>query len=81
MYFTMNKNRVISMKKIIFVVIMSLLLSIVCVPLTVNAAAEISVTVDGSAVNFPDAKPFIDSNGRTLIPVRFVTESLGATVE
>ncbi len=30
---------------------------------------------------FPDAKPFIDENGRTLIPVRFVTEDLGATVE
>ena len=69
------------MKKIIFVVIMSLLTSIVCVPLTVSAASEISVTVDGKAVIFPDAKPFIDENGRTLIPVRFVTESLGATVE
>ena len=60
---------------------MSLLVSIVCVPLTVCAASEISVTVGGKIVNFPDAKPFIDENGRTLIPVRFVTESLGATVE
>ena len=60
---------------------MALLVSIVCLSLTVCAAAEISVTVDGKTVNFPDAKPFIDSNGRTLIPVRFVTESLGATVE
>jgi len=47
----------------------------------VCAASEISVTVGGKIVNFPDAKPFIDENGRTLIPVRFVTESLGATVE
>ncbi|WP_010250285.1 copper amine oxidase N-terminal domain-containing protein [Acetivibrio cellulolyticus] len=68
------------MKKIIFAVIMALLVSIVCVPWSVSGAAGVSVTVDGKAVNFPDAKPFIDMNGRTLIPVRFVTESLGATV-
>jgi len=49
--------------------------------LTVNANADVSVTVDGKRVVFPDAKPFIDENGRTLIPVRFVTEDLGATVE
>ena len=69
------------MKKIIHIVIMALLVSIICVPLIASAASEISVTVDGKTVNFPDAKPFIDANGRTLIPVRFVTESLGATVE
>jgi ribosomal protein S17E len=69
------------LKKIVFLIIMALLLSILCVPYAVSGASGISVTVDGRAVNFPDAKPFIDANGRTLIPVRFVTESLGATVE
>ena len=69
------------MKKIIFSVLMALLVSMICVQFMVSAASEISANVDGKAVNFPDAKPFIDSNGRTLIPVRFVTESLGATVE
>ena len=49
--------------------------------LTASADADVSVTVDGRKVVFPDAKPFIDENGRTLIPVRFVTEDLGATVE
>ncbi|WP_010250288.1 stalk domain-containing protein [Acetivibrio cellulolyticus] len=68
------------MKKIIFAVIMALLVSIVCVPWLVSGAEGVSVTVDSKAVNFPDAKPFIDMNGRTLIPVRFVTESMGATV-
>lgn len=48
---------------------------------TVNGATGISVTVDEKTINFPDAKPFIDNNGRTLIPVRFVTEDLGAKVE
>jgi hypothetical protein len=31
-------------------------------------------------VEFPDAQPYVDKNDRTLIPVRFVTESMGAEV-
>ncbi len=38
------------------------------------------VRVNGEIVDFPDAKPFVDENSRTMIPVRFVTEALGATV-
>jgi len=38
------------------------------------------VRVNGTLVTFPDAKPFIDENSRTMIPVRFATEQLGATV-
>lgn len=49
--------------------------------LGVFASQEVRVTVDGEVVAFPDAKPFIDSNGRTLIPLRFVAEKLGATVD
>ena len=44
------------------------------------AGAAPNVRVNASLVEFPDAQPFIDSNDRTLIPVRFVTEALGATV-
>lgn len=35
--------------------------------------------VNGRAVTL-DAAPYIDPNGRTLVPVRFVSEQLGATV-
>lgn len=64
---------------------MLLLLSFVVlsVSLFVNplmAAGNINVTVDGKTVTFPDAKPFIDENSRTLIPLRFVSEALGASV-
>ena len=38
------------------------------------------VAVDKVMVNFPDAQPFKDQNGRTLIPVRFVTEAMKADV-
>ena len=30
---------------------------------------EVSISVNGSPVTFPDEKPFIDSNDRTQIPV------------
>ena len=45
---------------------------------SVNGSVEISA--DGKTVIFPDAKPFIDENGRTQIPVRAVTEALDAAV-
>ena len=38
------------------------------------------VRVNGYLVDFPDGKPFINEDARTLIPVRFVTEALGAKV-
>lgn len=40
----------------------------------------INVTVDGAAVDFPDQKPIIQ-NDRTLVPIRFIAESLGYDVE
>ena len=65
----------------IILVLIALTVPVIGGVLMVNANADVSVTVDGKKVVFPDAKPFIDENGRTLIPVRFVTEDLGATVE
>jgi hypothetical protein len=44
------------------------------------AASTITVVVSGSRITFPDAQPFIDSQGRTQTPVRFIGEALGATV-
>ncbi|MDQ0875003.1 hypothetical protein QFZ77_003662 [Paenibacillus sp. V4I3] len=40
----------------------------------------IPVIVNGQKVKFPDTEPYIDGNGRTLVPVRFVSEKLGGTV-
>lgn len=40
----------------------------------------LTVKYNGESVSFPDAKPYIDNNGRTLIPVRFVAETMGADV-
>lgn len=40
----------------------------------------VSVVMDGKKIWFPDAQAFVDENDRTLVPVRFVAESLGAKV-
>ncbi|AEV69347.1 copper amine oxidase N-terminal domain-containing protein [Acetivibrio clariflavus] len=45
------------------------------------AEIPLRVVVNGEKVNFPDAQPFIDENGRTQVPVRFVSEALGANVD
>ena len=70
------------MKRLMIILIaIAMLATLIGGALTASADTDVSVTVDGRKVVFPDAKPFIDENGRTLIPVRFVTEDLGATVE
>ena len=43
-------------------------------------SANVTVKVDGKVVDFPDQEPTI-VNDRTLVPVRFVAESLGYNVE
>ncbi len=43
-------------------------------------AKELSVNIDGKPYSFTDAKPFIDERNRTLVPIRFVAEALGAEV-
>lgn len=60
-----------------------LILSFTLASCTSSSASDydIKVIVDGKEVEFPDAKPYIDDESwRTLVPVRFVSEALGATV-
>jgi len=40
----------------------------------------VKVSVNGKSVSFPDAKPFINKQNHTIVPVRFVTEHLGYEV-
>lgn len=45
------------------------------------AASGVGVTVDGRAVQWTDAAPFIDANSRALVPLRAVGNALGLTVD
>ena len=69
------------MKKLLSAILVAVIVVGLFIVPSMTAAEKISVTVDGNIVNFPDVQPFIDENGRTLIPVRFVSETLGAKVE
>ena len=42
---------------------------------------NISISINGTPVVFPDEKPFIDSNDRTQVPVRAVAEALQCNVD
>ncbi len=47
-----------------------------------NADYSVDVYVYGQQIEFPDQKPFIDTSvNRTYVPVRFVSEALGASVD
>jgi hypothetical protein len=85
---TKLKGEVIIMfKKIIAtVVVLSVIISSVTafaateLPAPVKGQMMIDVIVNGQKVKFPDTEPFIDANSRTMVPVRFVSEKLGAAV-
>ncbi|MCM3293160.1 copper amine oxidase N-terminal domain-containing protein [Paenibacillus sp. MER 180] len=41
----------------------------------------IDLIVDGKKVTLPDIEPYIDDAGNTMVPIRFVSEKLGADVK
>ena len=52
-----------------------------CVMAANTATTRVRVFINSQLVQFVDGEPFVDSNNRTQIPVRFVSEALGAKVE
>lgn len=67
------------MKKIV-VIFMLIFCVIVISTSMVGAELPLRVVVNGTKLIFLDEQPFIDSNGRTQTPARFIGEALGATV-
>ncbi|ETT30089.1 MULTISPECIES: copper amine oxidase N-terminal domain-containing protein [unclassified Paenibacillus] len=67
------------MKKIT-ILFTALFLLISLMPVSAHAAQSVRVVVDGSKISFPDAQPFLDKQNRVQVPVRFVSEALGAKV-
>ena len=58
-----------------------LMVVIMAICMSVSAQGSVKVTLDGNEIFFPDAKPFIDQRDRVLVPIRFVSEALGAFVD
>ena len=68
------------MKKRSVLLLMLAGLLILAMAAPVSAADDIRVMVDGVLVDFPDQKPFINKDNRTMVPVRAPMEALKATV-
>ena len=68
------------MKKFALVIAIALLMISLFSVLNVFGEMPLRIVVDGDRLFFPDAQPFIDSNGRTQVPARFIGERLRATV-
>ena len=66
------------MKKIVSILLMVVIISM-CT--NISAHMEVKVTLDGNEIYFPNAKPFVDERDRVLVPIRFVSEALGALVD
>lgn len=70
------------MKKIVSMLLtIAVIASLLAVPaFAAETETAPAVRVNGDLVTFPDGQPYINSDNRTLIPVRFATEALGANV-
>ena len=67
------------MKKL-FAGLVAATLAISMVPATAFAA-DITVTANGDKVAFTDAAPYINSDNRTLVPLRAIAEALNLKVD
>lgn len=67
-------------KSLSFLLLMSLLLSLTVFP--VQAASTPTLAVDGktAVISAADGTPYIDASNRLMVPIRFVSETLGASV-
>ncbi|QST02948.1 N-acetylmuramoyl-L-alanine amidase (plasmid) [Pontibacillus sp. ALD_SL1] len=65
------------MKKSFFI----FLVTIMFITGVATAGSLLTVVVDGDKVKFPDQKPYINQDNRTMVPVRFVSEELGYKVK
>jgi hypothetical protein len=67
------------MKKIALLLTMIFTFTILLPSFASAADMPLRVVVNGNKTHFPDAQPFVDEQGRTQVPSRFIAEALGAT--
>ncbi len=75
---------ILPLRSVTILTVLLLILSIVLSPSKALAGEgqdlSLNVQVNDLDVVFPDARPYIDNNGRTQAPARFVAQALGAEV-
>lgn len=68
------------MKKLLSIILVLGIMMSMCTFVSAETD-KVTVTLDGEEVTFPDAQPFVDVRDRTLVPIRFVSEAMGAKVD
>lgn len=68
------------MKKMIANIMIFGILMVTGIESTTAMDIPLRIELDGEKLDFPDAQPFIDAQGRTQTPARFIGEALGAEV-
>lgn len=69
------------MRKLIAAVLTFVILTIGCGGAALAADTKVTVKMDGKEISFPDAQPYINKDDRTMVPIRFIAEALGAKVD
>ncbi|MEW4372912.1 copper amine oxidase N-terminal domain-containing protein [Paenibacillus kandeliae] len=72
-----------NMKQLAMTTLASLILTSVIgtiAPVASAATSSVEVLLNARKMSFPDAKPFQDENSAVMVPIRFVSEKLGAKV-
>lgn len=62
-------------------IMLAVVLMLSLAPMASFAAGDVKVQIEGTAVTFPDAKPFVDQNYRTLVPLSPVASAMGIDVK
>ncbi len=68
------------MKKLALIITVMFVMATLFSTLSFAVELPLRVVVNGNKLTFPDAQPFVDGNGRTQTPARFIGEALGANV-
>lgn len=68
-------------KKILFIVTLVMIFGLSLIPS--SAASKVNVAIDGNPITIPAdlGTPYIDSANRTIVPIRVISENLGAKVQ
>ena len=68
------------MKKKLLALMIAVIAVSIFIPKGFAIELPLRIVCNGEKVVFPDTQPYIDSQGRTMVPSRFVGEELGAVV-
>lgn len=65
------------MKKILFITLFMFFVTTTAI----FGESMINIIVNGKAIDLKDSQPYINADSRTMVPIRFISENLGAAVK